>query len=177
MYQSMFGNKVKWLRRVSLSSTILSSCLLPVVASGYVTSGVLPLAAQIALTSTVLFSSLSSTILLQVVAHPYVHTLHEILRGGAASTSASAGADAGEGAGAGEGASTSKDSADPMTRKFRVATFNFLGFLTKTDFTLGEASRTVSNPFASFQVKNKGFYIFGGEIKDTTVRRAVSKEI
>jgi hypothetical protein len=154
-----------------------------VVVSGYVTSGVLPLAAQIALTSTVLFSSLSSTILLQVVAHPYVHPLHEILRGGTASTSASAGADAdadtgeGEGAGAGEGASTSKDSADPMTRKFRVATFNFLGFLTKTDFTLGEASRTVSNPFASFQVKNKGFYIFGGEIKDTTVRRAVSKEI
>lgn len=41
-------------------------------------SGIVPYAGQIAIASTVFFTSFSSTLLLQVVAHPYVATLYEV---------------------------------------------------------------------------------------------------
>lgn len=119
-----------------------------------VQSGVLPMAAQIALVGTVMFSSFSSTLLLQVVAHPYVCTLHEIVPVDAPATPVASG-----------------------DRRFKATRYNMLGNPVVTEFSLKQADRNVSNPFSSFQVKPAGFfYIFGGEIADAQIRSALTKE-
>lgn len=73
-----------------------------------------------------------------------------------------------------------------------------LGNDIRTEFTLRDASRNVSNPFASFQVKAMNssssstsrsnsssgssissggyFYIFGGDMTDTVLKNALTKE-
>jgi hypothetical protein len=55
--------------------------------------------------------------------------------------------------------------------------YNMFGQPLITEFTLRQADRNVSNPFSSFQVKPVGFfYVYGGEIADLAVRRALTKE-
>lgn len=122
------------------------------------------MAGQMALAGTVLFSSLSSTILLQVVAHPYVCSLHEVVT-----------------ANTPEKASTPPATAPDshLDRRFKATRCNMFGQAVVTDFTLRQADRNVSNPFSSFQVKQPPagfFYVYGGEIEDDTVRRALTKE-
>jgi hypothetical protein len=125
-----------------------------------VQSGLLPLPAQLAVAGTVFFTSLSSTILLQVVAHPYVGTLHEIVPSQLR-----------------QEPSTTAPQESQLDRKFKATRFSMFGQPKVTEFTLRQAQRDVANPFASFQVKPAGFfYIYGGEIKDTAVRRALTKE-
>lgn len=156
LYTGLFAKKMKWLRRVSLGSSILSTGFFPIAMTYQ--SGILPMAAQIALAGTVLFSSLSSTLLLQVVAHPYVCTLYEVVP-------------------------AHKDNVVPPThlvageRRFKAMRYSFIGQPVVTEFSLKQADKNVSNPFSSFQVKPHGFfYIFGGEIEDAEVRRALTKE-
>lgn len=128
-------------------------------------SGVLPMAAQMALAGTVFFSSFSSTVLLQVVAHPYVCTLHEVVTSGTPANAAAASDPAAIG------------SAASLDRKFKAMRYNMFGQPLVTEFTLRQADRNVSNPFSSFQVKPAGFfYVYGGEIADLAVRRALTKE-
>eukprot|EP01032_Pedospumella_encystans_P015362 gene15362-17576_t len=157
LYTGLFAKKMKWLRRVSLGSSILSTGFFPIAMTYQ--SGILPMAAQIALAGTVLFSSLSSTLLLQVVAHPYVCTLYEVVP------------------------NHEKDNVVPPAqllageRKFKAMRYSFIGQPVVTEFSLKQADKNVSNPFSSFQVKPHGFfYIFGGEIEDMEVRRALTKE-
>jgi hypothetical protein len=71
----------------------------------------------------------------------------------------------------------SADTAASLDRKFKATRCNLFGNPVATEFTLRQADRKVSNPFASFQVQSAGsFYIFGGEIKDGAVRKALTKE-
>lgn len=135
-----------------------------------VQSGVLPMAAQIAIAGTLFFSSVSSTALLQVVAHPYVCTLHEVLPAAADGSTPAPAADV-------EGASSASQAPSQLDRRFKAMRYNWLGKPVVTEFTLRQADRNVANPFSSFQVKPAGyFYIYGGEIKDVVVRRALTKE-
>jgi hypothetical protein len=130
-------------------------------------SGILPVAAQIALAGTVFFTSFSSTVLLQVVAHPYVCTLHEVVPV--------------------EEFHVGHENVVPplvtipkvetLDRKFKAMRYNMFGRPVVTEFSLRQADKGVSNPFSSFQVKPVGyFYIFGADIEDPEVRRALTKE-
>lgn len=110
-------------------------------------SGVLPIAAQVALASTVFFTSVSSTVMLQLVGHPYVHHLYEET-----------------------GPSVSK-------RTLYATRFNLFGKETKTKFLLEEADKNISHPFSSFKLKNGGnFYIFGENVADQELKSKLTKE-
>ena len=55
--------------------------------------------------------------------------------------------------------------------------YNMFGMPVSAVFTLKQADKSVSNPFASFQVKPVGFfYVYGGEMQDEVLRRALTKE-
>jgi len=94
---------------------------------------------------------------------------------------------------------TTASNKDSLSRRFIAIRYNMLGNDIRTEFTLRDASRNVSNPFASFQVKamnssssstNSGtsssgssikgsggyFYIFGGDMTDNVLKNALTKE-
>ena len=147
-------------------------------------SGILPMPAQMALAGTVFFTSFSSTLLLQVVAHPYVCTLHEIPTAGTPANvavteteNASNEASHTDSQPAPAVAEVDMSGASHLDRRFKAMRYNMFGMPVVTDFTLRQADRAVSNPFSSFQVKPAGFfYIYGGEIPDPSLRRALTKE-
>ena len=190
---------------------------------------------QIAIASTVFVSSFSSTALLQIVAHPYVSRLYEILPDdedsndqskliidssdhkavisnsntsptvttiststpatAATTTTTTISTSA-------TSTTTSASTKDHMSRRFIAIRYNMLGNDIRTEFTLRDASRNVSNPFSSFQVnatnsssssnssggsRSSGssrssnssggyFYIYGGDMTDTVLKNALTKE-
>ena len=125
-------------------------------------SGVLPLGAQIALAVTVLFTSFSSTVLLQVVAHPYVCTLHEIqpnvaTAGGTNSNSMIERSTIEEPSVLGNTTPSTQISTPAITgtttaiavgdRQFRAMRYNMFGMHVSTVFSLKQANKSVSDPF------------------------------
>ena len=64
---------------------------------------------------------------------------------------------------------------DPAFRATRV---NLFGNLDATDFTMKDAVKVTSggHPFASVNIKGQNFYIFGGKLDDTLMRRALTNE-
>lgn len=130
-----------------------------------VESGILPIIGQAAIASTVIVTSFSSTGLLQVVGHPYVGTLHEIIPPKEASKPKSI-----------DDIAIVEDKKKPI-RRFKAAQFNLFGNKKYTEFTFAETNKNPKNPFASFAVKDKGvFYMFGGKIADDEVRNYLTKE-
>ena len=153
-------------------------------AAATIQSGILPMAAQMALAGTVFFTSFSSTLLLQVVAPPYVCTLHEVVTPGTPDSIKNATESSSSSESENEVPKSSTDApADPtselsLNRRFKAMRYNMFGQPLVTDFTLRQADRAVSNPFSSFQVKPAGFfYVYGGDMKDTVMRRALTKEL
>jgi hypothetical protein len=55
--------------------------------------------------------------------------------------------------------------------------YNIYGNEISTSFELNEAKKSVSNPYASFTLKNNDdFYVFGGNVKDEELRVKLTKE-
>ena len=75
VYRGTFGSKIRWLRRISLSSTIVSTSALPVTQYFMPDLIDVSLVGQIAIFGAVSLSSFTSTIFLQVVTHAYVHSM------------------------------------------------------------------------------------------------------
>eukprot|EP01031_Cornospumella_fuschlensis_P033570 gene33570-40611_t len=69
VYEGKYGKRLRVIKKVSLTSSIISTFLL-------VKSGVIPLLAQVAMAGTVFFTSVSSTGILQLVSQPYVCSLY-----------------------------------------------------------------------------------------------------
>ena len=115
---------------------------------------------QVAITSTVLLTSVSSTLLLQMVTFPYVAYLYELSPQDA----------------------TNSVSDQYSPRRFRAVRYNFLGCHQVVEFSLDEVDKKVSNPFASFRVTSKGnaaangnYYVFAGGLEDSDLRTALCK--
>jgi hypothetical protein len=75
VYTGNFGSKIRWLRRISLSSTIISTSALPVTQALMPNLINLSLVGQIAIFSAISLSSFTSTVFLQAVTHAYVHSM------------------------------------------------------------------------------------------------------
>lgn len=104
-----------------------------------------------ALIGTILFSSVSSTVLLAGVTSPYVTRLEELSLTSSPSSSSS--------------------------RVFSAYRMNVRGKEIPTVFTLEEATKKTSHPFASFSLKDSGnFYIYGGEMEDEELKTKLTKE-
>ena len=156
IYTGEFGRRLVWLRRVSFGSSMLSMIGIPVVAFAGLGTGSVPFLGQVMIVGTALFTSLSSTAFLHLVTRPYCVSLARLpppapAPGGTAAT------------------------ADPAFRATRV---NLFGNLDATDFTMKDAVKVTSggHPFASVNIKGQNFYIFGGKLDDTLMKRTLTNE-
>jgi hypothetical protein len=71
VYEGQFGGKLKWLRRVSFASSLLSVTGIPIIVFSGIGGGSIPLAGQVVIVGTALFTSLSSTAFLHAGTHDY----------------------------------------------------------------------------------------------------------
>jgi hypothetical protein len=111
--------------------------------------------AQLALAGTVWFSSVSSTLMLQIVGSPYVFDMTEIMP-----------------AEVSQQAQTKEED-----RRFVVRKVSVFGRLKSTEFRLADAQKSTAHPFASFKVNKDGFfYIFGGNLADPSLREKLCKD-
>eukprot|EP01041_Mallomonas_annulata_P012149 gene12149-25497_t len=147
IYKGNFAFQLRLLKQVSISSSILSMVGMPIALT--VNTGV-PFAGQIAIASTALFTSVSSTLFLQALTYPYVSTLHELI----------------------------PTSNAPIDRKFVSERRNMLGMSYKSYFNLSQVEKVSASahPFASFKANNSYYYVFGGNIADKEVRSALTKD-
>lgn len=100
--------------------------------------------------SSVAFSSLSSTAMLQLVSTPYVFALYE-----------------------------DKSESNGPERQLYVEKVNFFGRVVGFPFGLEQADKGTKHPFASFHVKPSGenFYVFGeGLSHDPVLREKLCKD-
>ncbi len=100
--------------------------------------------------SSVEFSSLSSTAMLQLVAKPYVYALYEET-----------------------GITLQKE------RQFYAEKVDFFGRVKGFPFTLSDVDKKPSHPFASFKLSSTGenFYIFSGGLgDDPEIRKSFCKD-
>jgi hypothetical protein len=154
-YKGTFAVRVRRLRRISLTSTILSFFFLSYAATMH--SDVVSMTGQIAISSTVLLTSFSSTCMLHLVIHPYVESLHEVVPVNKNGDNPSI--------------SSSSD------RKFVATRYNMLGNLKRSEFKLSQTDKNVLNPFASFQVKPGGyFYVQGENLDDPDVKQTLTRD-
>ena len=79
VYNGTYEAKLKRLRRISLFSSVVSSIGLPLVLLLDLTGSSIPYAGQMAISSTVIVVSISSTIFLNFLCKPYVTTLHKLV--------------------------------------------------------------------------------------------------
>ena len=183
-YEGEFMRRLRRLRRVSFGSTILGLMFLPLATTLH--SGVVPLAGQISIATTILVGSISSSIMLQLVTHPYVTKLEEInIPDNQPSSSSSVSSDlsptveekraaaakiaadviAGriskeEASLSGKSSQASRADANAQ-RTFRATRLNYFGNPKHTIFTLSEAG-PANHPFASCTITPKNDPKSGG---------------
>ena len=148
VYEGQFGVKLRWLRRVSLSSAVVSVVGFPVAFQfGVSLESSIPLVGQFMIAGTAIFTSLSSTLFLQAITSPYVVQLYEIVP---------------------DNASSSSD------RQFEATRTNIFGSLVSSKFSLAdvEKANAGSHPFATFKDKksNNYYYTWKHAITDPTLK-------
>eukprot|EP01038_Epipyxis_sp_PR26KG_P006812 gene6812-9328_t len=147
LYVGEYAKKLKWLRRISFTSSFLIVAFMPVAAT--VNFGVVPIVAQLAIATTGLVTSLFSTMLLHGVSTPYVTSLKEI----------------------------PPINPVTSERTFIVTRLSIVGRFIDNTFELSQAEKSTVHPFGSFRIKgtNKYFYVFGGTLTDPFVRQTFAK--
>lgn len=146
VYDGKFKSKLQWLRRVSLSSSVLSILGFP-IAFQLGATGSIPLVGQLMIAGTAIFTSVSSTIFLQTITSPYVAQLSELQE---------------------------YSHLPGPQRRFLAQRINLLGNLATTEFELKNVERVNSSmhPFATFcdTEKKQYYYIFDQDVKDATLK-------
>lgn len=154
IYEGKYSTKLRFLRIVSLGSSLFCCVGLPLGICFTGMGGTVPIVGQVLIGSTAALISISSTTFLQLVTHPYTVALHEmpqILKEG--------------------------EVQEFNKRQFRATRYNLLGKSVTTDFCIKDADRTkVGHPFASVKIKGSYFYIFGRHMSDVPLRHALTTE-
>jgi hypothetical protein len=144
MYEGQFTDKIQMLRRVSLFSSVTcgSGLTLLLLTSS---SDILPIG-QIAVVSTALTATFSSTFFLRVFTHPYVISLVAL---------------------------ESKDSDNLLIKATRL---NIFGNKYTSQFRLNEIERvnSVFNPFASFAANGQYYYVLCSGVEDPVLKKRLS---
>ena len=139
VYEGLFGGKLRWLRRISVTSTIVSLIGFPYVyAFGLPTTNV-SMAGQIAIVGTALTTSSLSTVLLQTITHPYVFELVELNTG----------------------------DGDREFSASRINIFGNLTSTT-FKLSQVKRVTAARHPFASFEANSNFYYVFGGQKQGST---------
>ena len=149
IYEGNFGSKLRSIRRLSAMSSIVSTIGFPIAIS-LGNSTVMPLAGQIAMATTIIITSLSSTLFLQLVCHPYVTELDEIP----------------------SAADIKANGSSKVDRRFRAKRLNIFGQSVVTEFNASEVNtiKQSIHPFASFKVGETVYYVHKGSVTDPTLK-------
>jgi hypothetical protein len=149
IYEGIFAGKLRHLRIFSLGSALLSVFGLPLAMT--ISSGNVSLVGQIAIISTAICISVSSTVFLQLVTAPYVAKLIEIppLEG---------------------------VEVDFEDRVFKATRIDMFGRFVVNEFQMKDVIKDEQHPFASVIIKGHYHYIFGGDM-DASLRRRLTGEI
>jgi hypothetical protein len=143
-YEGQFGGRIRWLRRLSLGSSIVSASAYPLLTALDIPLKVTAVGA-VAIFGTAFATSFSSTIFLHFLTSPYVISMKEIDGG-------------------------SKSAGNPS---FICQRANMLGALVETEFSLEDCTKVTGSihPFASFSVdggegKASYYYVYGGKAQE-----------
>lgn len=149
-YDGFYSDKLKMLRRISISSSILSLFGLPVVIS--LSTGDLSTAAKVSIASTAVVASLGSTAILHAITHPYVTSLSYVAGG------------------------EQNSSTGPGNYRFRAVRLNMLGNPKTSEFSLDEMKevRVTNHPYANFQINGKYYYVRHEAIDNEELRDKIS---
>jgi hypothetical protein len=149
IYEGIFAGKLRHLRIFSLGSALLSVFGLPLAMT--ISSGNVSLVGPIAIISTAICISVSSTVFLQLVTAPYVAKLIEIppLEG---------------------------VEVDFEDRVFKATRIDMFGRFVVNEFQMKDVIKDEQHPFASVIIKGHYHYIFGGDM-DASLRRRLTGEI
>lgn len=142
-----FTKRLRWLRRVSLTSSVFSVVGLPLMIAMKMST--VALIGQYAIVGSVIMSTVSSTALLQLLTHPYVVRIHEI---------------------------KNVNRVNIESRTFRAVRINVFGSFVETEFNLCdvEGNNKFVNPFASFRANKNYYYIVGSLISDVDLRKTLT---
>ena len=150
IYQSKFGGRIRYLRRLSFLSSVVSLGFLCGVVGGFSSQSALNITAQYAIVGGCCFGGLSATLLLKLVTEPYICELYEL--------------------------TTNLNKNENKDRRFKAIAVNIFGSYINEEFLLNDVKETI-HPFGSFKVNDRSFYLFGGGIKDDkTLKIALSKK-
>lgn len=149
LYEGEFTPNIRRLRIVSMGSSLLSAFGMPLALT--ISTGSVPLIGQIAIISTALCISLSSTLFIQLVTFPYVTRLVEIppLEG---------------------------VNVDFEDRVFKATRINVFAQYKVQEFKMKDVVKDDNHPFASVKVNGSYYYIDGADL-DVTLRHRFSNEV
>lgn len=150
-YDGFYASKLKMLRRISITSSILSVFGLPIVIS--MSSGDMSVAAKISIASTAVVASVGSTAILQAITHPYITSM-SYLKGGKHEGDNAAG-----------------------NYKLKAVRMSILGNPRPSEFSLNDMKevRVTSHPYANFQIDGKYYYVRPDVIENELLREKISE--
>ena len=162
VYKGKFSFKLKILKRFSITSSLVGGIGIPAIISLGLTN--LPPVGQFAVGGVAVVATFGSTILLQLLTHPYVLSLYELKK---PSTTIP------------EVNKEEKPIKESTDREFIIRSLNVIGIEKETKFKLKDAEviREASiHPFASFRVNKKFFYVHSDSIIDEQLKRSLTND-
>lgn len=149
-YDGFYSEKLKLLRRISITSSFISVFGLPVVIS--LSTGDMSVAAKISIAATAVVASVGSTAILHAITHPYITTLSYV-KGPACEVDNEAG-----------------------NYRFKAIRMNLFGNPRPSEFSLNdmEMVRVTNHPYANFQVNGKYYYLRHEVIENELLREKIS---
>lgn len=169
IYKGKFSFKLKVLKRFSITSSLVGGIGIPTIISLGLTN--LPPVGQFVVGGVAIVATFGSTILLQLLTHPYVLSLYELKKPAIEIPLIE---------------TTNNDkkikdinNKDIIDREFIIKSLNVIGLEKETSFRLKDVQvvREASvHPFASFQVNKKFFYVHSDSILDEQLKRSLTND-
>lgn len=153
VYVGNFMGRLKWLRRVSIFSSMFSMSAFPLLVH-YSTSDI-AMVGKVVIVGTAICTSLLSTVLLKLITEPYVGKLEEEHQSNSSSS-----------------ISNSDSHSD---RTFIATRLNLFGNPITTKFAISQIQtvKVSIHPFASFKAE-ENFYYVGKDIKDEHLKKVLT---
>jgi hypothetical protein len=168
IYQGKFSFKLKLLKRFSITSSLVGGVGIPTIISLGLTN--LPPVGQFAVGGVAMVATFGSTILLQLLTHPYVLSLYELKKPPIEIPSIQI---------------TNIDDKikdtnnEIIDREFIIKSLSVIVLEKETKFRLKDVQvvkEASVHPFASFQVNKKFFYVHSDSILDEQLKRSLTND-
>lgn len=169
VYEGPFASLSLRLKRISLSSAIVSIIAIPSIIVSQSMTGDAPILGQLAVGGTAIFAATGSTFMLSYCFSPYVHTLEWVKIAAQSSSVGSNGLNV-----------ATEDGSIQYEKRIKVVTRDFFTRTVETVFDpvcdVETDVKGTYRPFCNFKVANKPFYVHPELIHDEEVRKMLLDE-